>query len=417
MTTSVGRTSLQSAGRGLAVALVAWGFSLALLVGAEGSLAWRLVRIGVVIGITAVALGLLARSRRLGAWVALGCGTAGLAVGIVFGLRFLMVDGLSWRAVTGLVLLGAGLVLVAGGVRRLVSGLARGWRIVAGVALVFVVVLVLWTVTPAILATNVPPIPPEEATPGDYGLAAQEVRFVTTDGVELWAWYVPSENGAAVVVRHGSGSTASSVLSQAEVLARHGYGVLMTDARGHARSGGRAMDFGWYGDADIAAAVSFLAEQPEVDAERIAALGLSMGGEEALGAAVAAPRIAAVVAEGATGRTDADKAWLPDVYGFRGRIQLGLEWVQFTLTDLLTDASKPVALVDAARSAAPRPALLIAAGQVPDEAQAAAYIQSGAPASVILWVVPGAGHTQGLSVAPAEWERTVIGFLDAALAR
>jgi pimeloyl-ACP methyl ester carboxylesterase len=227
---------------------------------------------------------------------------------------------------------------------------------------------------------------------------------------------VSSDNGAAVVLRHGSSSTANDTLGHAAVLARHGYGVLVTDARGHARSGGRAMDFGWYGDRDIAAAVSFLATLPEVDAGRIAVVGLSMGGEEALGSAAAEPRIAAVVAEGATGRTDADKAWFADLYGFRGQIQLGLEWLGYTLTDLLTDASKPIPLGDAVRAAAPRPVLLIAGGRVPDEGHAAAYIQQHAPASVTVWVVPGAGHIQGLSVAPDEWERTVIGFLDAALA-
>jgi dienelactone hydrolase len=163
--------------------------------------------------------------------------------------------------------------------------------------------------------------------------------------------------------------------------------------------------------------MSFLAAQPDVDADRIAAIGLSMGGEEALGAAAGGPRIAAIVAEGATGRTDADKAWFADTYGFRGQIQLGLEWVQFSLTDLLTDASKPIALVDAARAAAPRPVLLIAAGQVPDERHAAEYIQQRAPENVTVWVVPGAGHTQGLSVAPVEWEGAVIGFLNAALAQ
>ena len=141
------------------------------------------------------------------------------------------------------------------------------------------------------------------------------------------------------------------------------------------------------------------------------------GGEEALGSAAGDARIAAVVAEGATGRTDADKAWLADMYGLRGRIQVGLEWVQFSVTDLLTDASKPMAQADAARAAAPRPVLLIAAGGVADEGDAAAYIQQQAPESVTVWVVPEAGHIQGLSAAPAEWERRVIGFLDAALVR
>jgi hypothetical protein len=59
--------------------------------------------------------------------------------------------------------------------------------------------------------------------------------------------------------------------------------------------------------------------------------------------------------------------------------------------------------------------LLIAAGDVPDEARAARYIRSGSPTSVDLWVVAGAGHTGGLDRAPAAWTRRVTTFLDKAL--
>ena len=70
----------------------------------------------------------------------------------------------------------------------------------------------------------------------------------------LSGWYVPSRNGAAVVLLHGAGSTRSAVLPHAVVLADDGFGVLLYDARGHGRSQGRAMDFGWYGDLGVAAA-------------------------------------------------------------------------------------------------------------------------------------------------------------------
>jgi alpha-beta hydrolase superfamily lysophospholipase len=73
---------------------------------------------------------------------------------------------------------------------------------------------------------------------------------------------VPSANGAAVVLLHGAGSTRSDVLDQAAVIAGAGLGVLMLDARGHGESGGRAMDFGWFGDEDIAAATTFLGGTP-----------------------------------------------------------------------------------------------------------------------------------------------------------
>lgn len=80
------------------------------------------------------------------------------------------------------------------------------------------------------------------------------------------------------------------------------------------------MDFGWHGEADIAAAIDFLTRQPSVDTDRIVVVGLSMGAEEAIGAIGVDSRIAAVVAEGASARTDEDKTWLVDVYLWRGQV-------------------------------------------------------------------------------------------------
>jgi hypothetical protein len=139
---------------------------------------------------------------------------------------------------------------------------------------------------------------------------------------------------------------------------------------------------------------------------------MSMGGEEAIGAAASDTRIRAVVAEGATGRSDADSTWLGDVYGVRGSAQRGIEWLRFTLTDLLTSAAKPISLTDAIDQASTTSFLLIAAGDVPDEQHAARSLESSASGNVSVWMVPGAGHTGGLVTAPAEWERNVTGFLD-----
>jgi dienelactone hydrolase len=99
------------------------------------------------------------------------------------------------------------------------------------------------------------------------------------------------------------------VLDEAAVLVRHGFGVLLIDARGHGDSGGRAMDFGWHGDSVIAAATGYLARRPDVDPKRLGVVGMSMGGEEALGASTTNELIRAVVAEGATARSAADEAW------------------------------------------------------------------------------------------------------------
>lgn len=349
--------------------------------------------------------------------LACSAGLLGITVGVGLGLPHLAKTGLTLASVIGLAALVAGLVLMVIGARIILRG-RRWWVVVLTVlALVVVTSLTLLTVGQALAATTVPPTSLGAATPADKGLEYQEVTTTTSDGVTLSAWYIPSANGAAVVLRHGAGSTRTDTLEHAAVLAEQGYGVLMMDARGHGLSEGRAMDFGWYGDQDIVAGVDFLTSQTDVDPGRIAVVGLSMGGEEAIGAAAADPRIRAVVAEGATNRTPADKQWLSDVYGAAGTVQEQLDRMTYGVTDLLTPAAPPTPLRRAAELAAPRPMLLIAGGAIPDEQHAAEWIRAASPGSVTVWVVPGAGHTAALRTDPEQWRDRVTGFLDEALAR
>ena len=278
------------------------------------------------------------------------------------------------------------------------------------VAIGAVVALVILTFSlgQAVAATNIPRPHLASVTPADRGLAFRDVTFQATDAVTLSGWYIPSRNGAAVVLLHGAGSTRSNVLDHAVVLARHGYGVLLYDARGHRRSAGRAMDFGWFGDRDIGGAVRFLEHQPDVNAGRIGAVGMSMGGEQAIGAAAGIGTIRAVVAEGATTRVADDKDWLSDEFGISGALTEAVDRLTYAFADLLTSAGPPVALHDAVRAAAPRPVLLIAAGDEPDEPRAGRYIRSGSPQTVELWVVRNTSHTQALRTHPQSWEDRVI---------
>ena len=270
--------------------------------------------------------------------------------------------GLDAAAVLAAIVLAAGLVLLIWGAVALVRAMPGWWRLLAIPVALAVAQFVLVPLTFAFYATNVPPVPLGTGTPAQYGLTYQDVAFRTSDGVRLSAWYIPARNGAAVVLLPGSGSTRTAVLPQAAVLARHGYGALLVDGRGHGLSGGHAMDFGWWGGRDLAAAVSFLAAQPGVQAGKIAVLGESMGGEQALAAAGADPRIRAVVAEGATGQQSDDRGWLP--HDITGIIDRGWKWVQYTAAGLISGAPRPASIRDGIRAAAPRPALIIAGGAV-----------------------------------------------------
>jgi pimeloyl-ACP methyl ester carboxylesterase len=342
-------------------------------------------------------------------------GLLATATGAGLGIRHLQKAGLSPTAVLGLGLMVVGVALLALAVAafwRSVHGWRRLWLVPAGL----VALPVTYAVVLAVSLTVVPPTEhPAGRTPAAYGLVAEEVEFTTADGVPLSAWWARGTNGAAVVLRHGAGETRAATLPQAQVLARSGYGVLLVDARGHGSSGGRGMELGWYGDLDVSAAVDFVAEQDGVDEDRIALLGLSMGGEEALGAAATDRRIRAVVAEGATGRTAEDKdGWLPG--GLTGVVQRRLDLLTYGLVDVLTPASPPQPLVQAVAEAEDTPVLLITAGSVPDEARAAAVLRDRSPDRVEVWTVPDAAHTHALAAAPEEWAERVTTFLDGALA-
>jgi pimeloyl-ACP methyl ester carboxylesterase len=398
----------------LGAAILAVGVAVAVLVGIDGSPWWRLMRVLAVAGCTWLlfTVQLLATPRWQGRLAVL-VGVPAFAIGVGFAPHLAKGGPLVVQGAT-VVLVAAALVLLAGGAALATRerGLVR--RLATGAVVLVATVLVMFVVSPAVAATNAPR-PSLGARPGDAGLAHEDVSLHTPDGVELAAWYVPSSNRAAVILLHGAGSTRSNVLDHAVVLADAGFGVLMVDARGHGESSGRAMDFGWHGDSDIAAAIRYLTTRADVDPTRIGAVGLSMGGEEALGASGANDLLRAVVAEGATARNAADEAWLSDEYGLRGSVQEMLEQVQDRVTDVLTSASVPISSRAAVEASDGTRYLLITAGDVPDEGYAAAAISAGDPERVETWTVEGAGHTGGLRTAPDEWTERVVAFLMAAL--
>ena len=387
--------------------------SLAIIVGVDGSPTWRVIRVLIVLAVgTAAVLWTHASSQGApGACVVVGVPAfiAGAGIGVPH-----VTAGMSVTAV-------AGMAALLSGVTLLVLALVMVWRRTrwwgrAAVVLGFLALAqwVLFPVSTAVFATNRAPMPLPAVSPAAVGLEFRDVTLTAPDGLTLAAWYVPSSNRAAVVLLHGAGSTRANVLAHARVLSGAGYGVLLLDARGHGNSAGHAMDFGWFGDDDIRAATTFLEEQPDVDPQRIGAVGLSMGGEEAVGAAASVPAIQAVVGEGVTGRRGVD--WLALQPPGVGRWFSTLFYaVQDTAGDVLSQADLPTPLHTAVVSSTPRPMLLIASGEVPQEIAAGRLLRDAAPQRIDLWEVEGAGHTRALAVGPDEWTQRVVGFLDRTL--
>ena len=141
-------------------------------------------------------------------------------------------DRLDLTAVAGLVCLAIGLVLLGVGSVALVRAMPGWWKLLTIPAALVLLLFVLYPMPNALYATNVPRPAVGTATPADRELDFVDAEFVTADGVTLSGWYLPSSNGAAVVLLHGASSTRTAVLDQAAVLAEHGYGVRSTTPAG-----------------------------------------------------------------------------------------------------------------------------------------------------------------------------------------
>ena len=314
----------------------------------------------------------------------------------------------SVTAVLGLLAGIAGIVLIVLGWQRLLTPIRRRWVRVA-TALVASLVLIQMVVLPAtvaLLVTNRARPLASGRTPADVGLAFEDVRITAADGTRLAAWWIRSPNRAAVIVLPGSGSTRDDALDHAAFIARAGFGTLLLDVRGHGDSGGRIMDLGWGADRDVSDAVSWL-EQRGI--ARVGLFGFSMGGEVALTAASADPRVEAVVAEGATARTEADDALLAG----SNAIARANTWLQFQLVELLAPEPEPPALVDAIRRI--RVPVLLIEGGGPNEGDYGPRYAAAAPETVTLWMIPESPHIGGLSTRPEEYRDRVVSFLDEAL--
>ena len=345
------------------------------------------------------------------AGLALCLGVPAIIVG--FGIHAIHVYelGVEDSTFTGIPVLFAGLTLTGIGGTLLVRCVHTWWRrLFFAPAAVAVVVFLVFPITLAVFATNVPVVPTDTTeNPGDRGLAYEEVSFETDNGLTLYAWYIPGQNRAAVITVHGAGSNRSTAMDEAEMLARNGYGVLMVDLEGFGDSDGRANAFGWVGARDIHAATGYLRTRDDIDPDRIGGVGLSMGGEVLLQAAGESTHLKAIVAEGSTGRTEDDFDELP-ASGFLTVVHT----VAGLTMQTISGEPAPPPLKELVQNIAPRNVLLIGS-QVPDERKIMPmYARLGGP-SFELWLIPEERHVGGFDLHREEYEQRVIAFLDASL--
>jgi poly(3-hydroxybutyrate) depolymerase len=238
----------------------------------------------------------------------------------------------------------------------------------------------------------------------------REVGFEATDGVDISAWYRPTQNGATIIVVHGGGGDRTGAVAHAELLVRHGYGVLLHDARGRGNSEGVQNAYGWGWPKDIAGAIGFLRTRDEVDPERIGALGLSTGADILIQVAGEGSDLKAVVADGTYAGSFEDTQRIMGVTAITPFAALEFATVA------VTSGTTPGPVIEDMMSRIASPLLLVAAGP-PEKDAGELYDRAAGDRPVDVWYLPDVGHTAAIREAAPEYERRVTAFFDAALTR
>jgi uncharacterized protein len=237
----------------------------------------------------------------------------------------------------------------------------------------------------------------------------QSVTFGADAARMLAAWYVPSRNGAAVILVHGTGAERASLLPETRLLGAAGFGVLTLDLPGQGLSAG-VTRWGAPEMRALSAAVDWLGARPEVDRARIGAFGLSFGGYVLLQAALGEPRLRALVLASTPEDLDAETRRANGAWGPLS--ELPALWVLHRYRGAVREPSPREAIA----RLAPRTVFIIGGERdrlVPPQASQVLFDAAHAPKE--LWIIPAAGHAGFAAVAGEEYGRRLAAFFGRAL--
>jgi hypothetical protein len=185
--------------------------------------------------------------------------------------------------------------------------------------------------------------------------------------------------------------------------------VLLYDTRTQGESDGDLYRLGWEDHLDVFAALEYLQQRPDVDQEKIAALGLSAGSKAVLYAATQSDSIAAVVVEGTRWNTFEDYLVGMETKWF---IWIPADWLAYQVGEWVAGVPSTTPLHEAVAQMS-TPLLLITADAELKSSQAY-YDAAQGPKEI--WIRDEPGHQiDALFDEPEEYEQRVIGFLNQAL--
>jgi fermentation-respiration switch protein FrsA (DUF1100 family) len=243
-------------------------------------------------------------------------------------------------------------------------------------------------------------------TPARFGADYETVQFTTADGLTLSGWYVPPKNGAVILLVHAYYADRRQTLPVAEMLARHGYGLLLYDQRASGESDGETRSLGRLDIPDLEKAAAFVATRQKGTA--IGAYGCSMGGGIALAGAAGVPSIQAVAVD-----APSPLSWeeYRPAFSLNDPFSLPITAIAYTWIGLRTLTPPPVSSVQAAQNLGARPVLFISTGQGGEFAHINALFEA-AVGPKEHWNIPDTSHCAAPGTHPAEYEQHLVEFFD-----
>lgn len=254
-------------------------------------------------------------------------------------------------------------------------------------------------------------------------LPPQKVQFNSaTSQLKLSGYFYPTQySQAGIIVCHGFHGGAVDSHKAALLAQRAGYNVLTFDFRGCGESQGQTTSVGFYEVNDLLGAVAYMKTRPEVNPQRIAVYGYSMGGAVAILAAERSNDIQAIV-------TDSTFASLHDLLreNFRHYYRLprfpfryAAVWWSRCFSRTIGKRVEPALALKRIGASGRRIPHLIIHGKEDKGIPVANALRlyEASPGPKYLWIEPDAGHVVATKIDPQVYMRTIDSFLAPVLKR
>lgn len=230
------------------------------------------------------------------------------------------------------------------------------------------------------------------ANPARWGLPFQQVIFPSTDGVQLYGWFIPFPGaGVTILWFHGNGGNISYRLRNIVLLHDHLHAnIFLFDYRGYGRSRGEVSEKGTYRDAR--GALDYLLSRPDVYPSRIVYFGHSLGTAVAVQLALTHPPAALILESPFTSIDDLARR------SFFFSLLTPLLETHYDTARRISDIHVPLLIIQGDRDRIVPPFM-------------ARRLYDLAPGPKEFYLVAGAGHNNTYRVGGDEYFQTLSRFL------